>query len=39
MTYSAAPTTDKDTAKAIPVEAHMYGVMLVRNLFGGFNKF
>ena len=31
-TYRAAPITERDTAIAIPMVAHMYGVMDVRNL-------
>lgn len=30
-TYSAAPTTDSETAKLMPVVAHMYGEVDVRN--------
>lgn len=30
-TYRAAPTTDSDTAKPMPVVAHMYGDVDVRN--------
>jgi hypothetical protein len=35
-TYKAAPTTDKDTASPIPIDAHMYGDVSPKNLKGGF---
>ena len=30
--YRAAPITDRETANAIPVVAHMYGVIVSKNL-------